>query len=187
MIGEDRIPEIEWRQVPNWPEYEVSNLGDIRPVGGRLKRQSIANDYGHLCVVLRRDKKPTRHLVHRLICAAFHGPSPQPGMQVAHGDGVPTNNRPENLRWATNQENADDRKIHGTDPVGSKNPNAKLSEEQVSEIIIRVKTLPRSSGGARIRKGALPALAAEYGVTHSCLKQIMGGTNWAHVSKREFS
>ena len=43
--------------------------------------------------------------VHRLICASFHGPSPEGKDVVIHIDENSLNNRPENLRWGTQKEN----------------------------------------------------------------------------------
>ena len=65
----------------------------------------------------RRAKKTSRHLyygvlyrgknykIHRLVCEAFHGPSPFDGAVVIHEDEDALNNRPENLRWGTQKEN----------------------------------------------------------------------------------
>lgn len=43
--------------------------------------------------------------VARLVCEAFHGLPPFPRAVVMHVDDNPGNNRPENLRWATQKEN----------------------------------------------------------------------------------
>lgn len=42
---------------------------------------------------------------HRIVATAFHGESPQPDMVVDHRDTNKQNNRPENLRWVTKEEN----------------------------------------------------------------------------------
>lgn len=64
--------------------------------------------YSHVTV-----EKKTRRL-HRLVCEAFHGPEPQPGMDAAHNDGDRRNNHANNLRWATRAENIADQWSHGT-------------------------------------------------------------------------
>lgn len=53
-------------------------------------------------------------LKHRILCATFHGPAPAPKMDVAHWNGNPQDNRAENLRWATRDENVRDQLRHGT-------------------------------------------------------------------------
>lgn len=45
------------------------------------------------------------HLVHRLVCRAFHGESPEDKPFVDHKNRIESDNRPENLRWVTAKEN----------------------------------------------------------------------------------
>ena len=73
--------------------------------------------------------------VHVLVLTVFIGPCPE-GMEGCHEDGDFTNNRVDNLRWDTHQENQRDMVRHGTTNFmpGENHPNAKLTEEQVREI-----------------------------------------------------
>ena len=71
--------------------------------------------------------------VHRLVLDAFVGPCPE-GLEACHENGNRIDNRLSNLRWDTRSNNHQDKLKHGTDHRGSKNPQAKLSEEQVGEI-----------------------------------------------------
>jgi hypothetical protein len=50
--------------------------------------------------------------VHKLVMEAFVGPCP-PGKQCLHRDGNGLNNRLENLRWGTPEENTQDMIKHG--------------------------------------------------------------------------
>jgi hypothetical protein len=59
------MPEI-WRNVPDLPNYQVSNLGNVRGKNGRLLTQHPASN-GAMKVNLGS----TSRLVHRLIEAAF--------------------------------------------------------------------------------------------------------------------
>ena len=43
--------------------------------------------------------------VSRMICEAFHGPLPFPRAVAMHKNDNPQNNRPRNLKWATQKEN----------------------------------------------------------------------------------
>lgn len=45
------------------------------------------------------------HLVHRLICRAFHGIPPEGMLEVDHIDRTRNNNRASNLRWVDHQTN----------------------------------------------------------------------------------
>lgn len=49
------------------------------------------------------------HLVHRIICSAFHGLPPEGKPEVDHLDRCPSNNREDNLRWADRKGNNDNR------------------------------------------------------------------------------
>ena len=46
-----------------------------------------------------------RHVVHRIVATAFHGPRPSPDYVVDHIDTNRRNNRADNLRWVTRLEN----------------------------------------------------------------------------------
>ena len=92
----------EWRAVPGFEGlYQVSSLGNVRSlnynrtgVTQTLKPQR--NTFGYLQVRL----KGRLTLVHRLVATAFL-PNPDTLPEVDHLDRVKTNNRVENLRWAT--------------------------------------------------------------------------------------
>ena len=134
---------IEWRAVPIEEfsgAYLVSNKGDIVRVarGQGTKtgtiRQKINKRTGYCCVSLCANGIVKTFAVHRLVCMAFHGSPPTDLHEVAHNDGVRTNNTSSNLRWATRAENSKDRLAHGTFLAGEKCPNAKLSAKDVIEI-----------------------------------------------------
>lgn len=123
----------EWRPVPAWPEYDVSQLGQVRRVKpafgatvGRVLKPMLNKRTGYLSVMLCHGGRPVRIDIHRLVALAFHGPQPTSAHLVAHNDGVRTNNQIDNLRWATQRENLSDCRKHGTALVGSANPAAKL-------------------------------------------------------------
>lgn len=69
-------------------------------------------------------------LVHNLVLEAFLCDRPH-GMQACHNNGIPDDNRLENLRWDSPKNNVGDRKRHGTYQNGIKNPNAKYTDEQI--------------------------------------------------------
>ena len=68
--------------------------------------------YGHLRVTIWTPgvPQPQRvYWVHRLVCEAWHGEAPEGKPIVRHMDGNARNNRPSNLRWGSEEENAEDR------------------------------------------------------------------------------
>jgi len=125
------IPET-WRILPGTNQaYAATPEGDIvrlprtvhtvrqgNPVTRQypakvLKQQTTRNGYRQ--VVLSINGVPTGNRVHRLVCIAYHGSPPSLDKRwVLHSDGNPVNNRPENLRWGSVQDNADDAVRHAT-------------------------------------------------------------------------
>lgn len=86
------------------------------------------NRYGYLAAKIMVGKKLKNIIVHRHVCAAFHGPKPSPAHQVRHLNGDKYDNRPENLAWGTATENAADRAAHGRETareIGLRNKGRK--------------------------------------------------------------
>lgn len=167
-----------WKTIPSFPLYQASDEGRIRrdpdhPSKRGAKRDMLAicpNDKGYAVYRLTRDGALFGVTGHRLVCEAFHGPAPDPSYEVAHGDGVKLNCRPENLRWATRKDNHADKITHGTMRCGETAANAKLTEVQVREIKVRF--------GSR---EASRAIASAYGVKRSTIDNIRLGKTWKHL------
>jgi len=70
-----------------------------------------------------------------LVALTWLGKQPSEAHEVAHNDGVRTNNHRSNLRWATAKENQADRIAHGTYVKGEKAYSAKLSDQQAAELV----------------------------------------------------
>jgi len=87
-----------------------------------------------------------------------------------HNNGVHDDNRPENLRWGTHEENCSDREKHGNGVKGSKNPNAKLTEADVLEIRRRA-----AAGESRA------TISAEFGLKHRYISKILCRTVWVEI------
>jgi hypothetical protein len=164
-----------WKGIPGWPEYEVSDAGRVRRVGmavgaraGRVLKPWITLGYPY--VSLWRGNKKTTTPVHRLVALAFL-PAPEVGQyQVAHGNGVRHDNRPENLRWATPVDNASDRDAQGTGAKGERNPGAKITEGDVRRI--------RTSRAAGVM---VKDIAARYGLSPGYIWSIVHRKRWAHL------
>jgi hypothetical protein len=114
-----------WLPVPNWPFYEVSDLGGMRcwmrrgPYGTMmdtpriLKPSRMKSGYFQVEGSSTGGKRRV-NLVHRLVLLAFVGPPPEGRPVCRHLDGDPSNNRLSNLVWGTQLENAADRLRHGS-------------------------------------------------------------------------
>lgn len=169
-----------WRIIAGFDAYEVSSLGRIRRryrtvtnsvAGHVLKPFLSASGRGYQTVTLCAGDHRRKKMIHILVCAAFHGPSPSPNHQAAHWNGNRTDNREGNLRWATKLENARDAVRHGTTLLGMRHPGAKLTDDDVRLIIAK--------SGAR---GIGRALARELGVSESLISMIRSGKHRVRLS-----
>ena len=89
---------MEWRIVPGFENYEISDLGQIRSKRGVLK--PFLNPDGYPQV----DLGGNRRTIHRLVALVFLGEKPAPNLVVNHKDGVKTNNSVANLEYVTHSE-----------------------------------------------------------------------------------
>lgn len=96
-----------WKAVPNYEDYEVSDLGNVRSLKfGKTKLLKLRiGTSGYFQVIFSKNGKIKGFTVHSLIYTTFKGEIP-PGMTVDHIDGCKFNNRPENLQLLSNADNA---------------------------------------------------------------------------------
>lgn len=167
---------MEWRKCPNWPDYEVSENGDIRRTVARsgakpaLRKPYVAAN-GRLMIVMRSGGVARACYVHRLILEAFVGPAPSDAHQGAHNDGDPLHNHVSNLRWATKQENEADKVRHGTSNRGERFGRARLTNDQAEEI----KRCLAAGFASR-------DLAMRFGVHPSTISSLKRGKSWAWLT-----
>lgn len=159
-----------WVPVFGFPDYEISTLGRIVKVDGHEMRPYV-NVKGYHAVGLRCGGVRSGHYVHRLVLQSFTQ-SDGAGLEAAHANGIKSDNRLENLRWATRLENERDKISHGTRPKGERHGRSKLTAEGVAEIRARYT-------GAR---GDLVDLAREFGVTDTAIHDVVTRKNWRHVA-----
>ena len=178
-----KIDEEEWRPIPGYPYHSASSYGRISLSERTVKsaNQNSRFDYKRKGRILSpaSDKSSPyprvrlhdgkRVAIHVLVCLAFHGPRPD-GMQIRHIDGDITNPRPNNLKYGTPKENAADKILHGTDPVGERHPMAILNESSV--LAIR---------GRRDNGETLRQIAEDYNVSISTIHLACKKRNWRHV------
>ena len=106
-----------WVPMPRGFEsnYEVSNLGRVRRIGGRVLKPMVcgASRPGAQTLKVRISTNPRRDAsVAELVLTAFVGPR-RPGMFALHGDDNKHNNAVTNLRWGTPGDNARDAAARG--------------------------------------------------------------------------
>lgn len=147
--------------------YQVSRDGLV--VGPKGIRKSFPDKRGRHFVSLCQSGEQKMFAVHRLVLMAFVGPCPD-GMECAHLNGNPSDNRLENLAWMTHRENESHKIIHGTINRGHRNGQARLTREQVISIRTR-----RSAGET------FAAIGEDFGIAESQIWQIVKGQSWANV------
>ena len=99
-----------WKDILGYEgKYQVSNQGRIKSLNYNNTSQErvmrlISTKDGYLQVGLHKDGKRKNHLVHRLVAQTFiENPSGKPC--IDHINTIKTDNRVDNLRWATCKEN----------------------------------------------------------------------------------
>ncbi|HLK41826.1 MAG TPA: NUMOD4 domain-containing protein [Thermoleophilia bacterium] len=109
---------MDWRPLPGFPGYEVSDLGVVLNVQTGRARKPQRSDSGYLRVRINSGGKCRSVLVHLAVLRAFVGAAPSPRHDGAHLDGVQTNNALDNLAWKLPEDNEADKRRTGTAPRG---------------------------------------------------------------------
>lgn len=111
----------EFRTIKNYEDYQISNLGQVLNIKkNRFLKQSTHSN-GYSVVSLLNSVSGNRLLirVHRLVAEAFI-PNPLNKLYVDHVDGNRQNNKVDNLRWAFNFENCQNRILPSNNKSGFK-------------------------------------------------------------------
>lgn len=111
--------EEEYRTIVEFPNYEISNLGNVRnKKTDRILKGSYNGD-GYLKVMLYDVNSKKCRFIHRLLALTFID-NPENRPCVYHINGIKFDNNLTNLRYATHSENQHNRKISINNTSGCK-------------------------------------------------------------------
>jgi hypothetical protein len=158
-----------WAEIPGFIDYKVSTMGRIKSY--KRNKESILclkkHKRGYLFVHLRELGKSKKINLHQCVMEVF-GPERPPNTTVDHINRIRGDNRIENLRWATDEEQTKNRVL--VESKGEKNPSSKLTEHQVIEI--KYKLLDKKSS---------VEISKQYGVSKTTILYIKSGRLWPHI------
>lgn len=100
-----------WKPVPNFPDYEVSEHGDVRRGSNNLKPERVQGSGRKRFALSKGGRRYVLHAAY-IVALAFVGPKPFEGAEACHNDGFEHNNHFSNVRWGTRADNEADRVKH---------------------------------------------------------------------------
>lgn len=159
---------LEWHAAPPATERFLAKIGPKDSNGCMLwLGNTLANGYGKFSPEIGKSV-----FVHRYAWEMKHGPIPN-GMCVLHKCDIRRCVNVEHLFLGTLADNSADMVMKRRSVFGERNPNAKLTEQQVIMILALRKRFNYSQ----------KRLAMMFDVTKAAIFKILRGENWKHLSR----
>jgi hypothetical protein len=95
---------IEWKVINGYPNYAISNDGQVKSIKFERFLKGAKNSSGYLYVNLVENKMAKSFAIHRLVMEHFGIIAPENNI-VDHIDHDKLNNHIDNLQWLSIQEN----------------------------------------------------------------------------------
>lgn len=108
-----RVLDLEWRRIPGFDRYEVSEEGHVRR-GMKLLKQTESKSRHMNVTVYSHGGEQWRVGVHHLVALAFCGPRSILKPFACHRNGRPWENNKDNLYWGDHADNMEDMKRHAS-------------------------------------------------------------------------
>jgi hypothetical protein len=110
----------EFKKIQHYQLYSVSNLGNVRnDKTGKMLKQGLSPDDYKTVRLRGEDEKYVTKYVHRLVAIAFI-PNVLNKSEVDHINNDGKDNRVQNLRWASHQENCFNTSMNISNTSGAK-------------------------------------------------------------------
>lgn len=108
IIEDDKFKNEVWKKLHDIDDkfkdikHEISDFGRIKSFHGIIS-YGFLNSSGYMRVSINKKN----YAVHTLVCLAFCGEQPSKKHSVDHINKITDDNRKENLRWATSEDQSD--------------------------------------------------------------------------------
>lgn len=159
---------LSMKSVPGYDGlYSATKSGRIWSHVSKKFLKQFLNNEGYPIVRLYKHKIGQTHRVHRLVLRTFIGES---DLVCNHKNSRRTDNRLKNLEYVTKSENSIHGIKNGTFLIGAKRRIAKLSDEDVFNILFK-------------ESGRYSDIAKKYNVSRTRIVLIKQGKAWAHMSR----
>lgn len=171
-----------WKPIPDCPGYEVSDHGRVRSyytpkntgiwhtatTPQKILKPRIKTNGYHTVIIRDTQGKQLDKTIASLVLLTFVGPRPD-GMDVCHNNDDPSNNRLDNLRYDTRQNNILDI------PAEKRRQMVKVDRRFLNDHMVTAIL-------KRLSKGECAAeLAREYGISEATVSRWKNGNRRAHL------
>jgi hypothetical protein len=175
------VDGVEAKEIPGFPNYAVTRDGRVWSKPNQLhdgmwRIPVRCNKSGHFGVKLIGNRESVLRTLHSLVLESWVGPRPC-GMVCRHLNGIPSDNRLENLAWGTYSQNNKDTVTHGFHVgfnSGSRHPGSKLTDRDVRMVVYMWRTGIFSQA----------EIANIYGVGSRCVSKLVTKERWKHIWTR---
>ena len=120
--------EEVWKTIISSEGYQISSLGQVKNVISGKILKTCFDGGGYLIVSLRKNGVKKTCKIHRLVGLHFI-PNPDNKPLIDHKNRIKTDNRIDNLRWATTFENNQNQSLFITNKLRERNIHKKKDRE----------------------------------------------------------